>query len=99
MTDEDNKRQIKDDFERIFTSFGQALSEIFNDPQLKDRARQFGSSAAESASIFASRFKDEEVQAKFKQMAEAAKDFGNGMARYGQDVATRFSSKNKKSDR
>jgi ribosomal-protein-alanine N-acetyltransferase len=97
MVDEENKRQIKENFELIFTSFGQALSEIFNDPELKAKARQFGSSAAESASTFADRFKDDEVRAKFKQMAQAAKDFGSGMATFGQDVANRFAGKDKKS--
>ena len=41
------------------------MSEIFNDPELKQKAKEFAESAAESAKAFGSRFNDEDVKDKF----------------------------------
>jgi len=64
----------------MFEAFGDAMSQIFDDPELKAKAKEFGKSAAESADAFASRFKDEEVRDKFRDAAKAAQDFGRSMA-------------------
>jgi ribosomal-protein-alanine N-acetyltransferase len=66
----------------IFDKFGSALSEIFDDPELKEQARMFGKSAARSASTFASRFKDEEVKNSFRDVGNAAEEFGRSVADY-----------------
>lgn len=66
----------------MFEAFGAAMGKIFNDPELKAKAREFGRSAAQSAQTFAGRFKDEEVKAKFKDAGQAAKDFGKSVADY-----------------
>ena len=57
-------------------AFGSAISEIFKDPELKEKAKEFGKSARQSAEAFASRFKDEDVKDKFKAVGKAAQDFG-----------------------
>lgn len=90
MTDEGESKQLSESFERIFTSFAEALSEIFNDPELKTRAREFKSSASASASIFASRFKDRDVREKFIQAAIAAKEFGNGLVNEADELLSRI---------
>lgn len=64
----------------MFEAFGKAMSEIFNDPELKEKAREFCKSAARSAEIFGSRFKDEDVRAKFRDIGKAAQDFGESVA-------------------
>ena len=67
-------------FSDIFESFGAALSGIFNDPELKNKAKDFGKSAADSAKTLAGRFKDEEVKAKFRDVGKAAEEFGKSVA-------------------
>lgn len=67
---------------QMVTAFGQAISEIFNDPELKTRAREFGDAAAESAQTLGRRFKDEEVREKFREAGEAAEQFGHSLADY-----------------
>ncbi len=56
------------------------MSEIFNDPELKQKAKEFAESAAESAKTFGSRFKDEDVKDKFRDVGKAAEDFGKSIA-------------------
>ncbi len=50
------KKQVVDNFAEMFGVFGQAISEIFNDPELKEKAKEFGKSAVESAETFGNRF-------------------------------------------
>ncbi len=66
----------------IFDKFGSALSEIFDDPELKEQARTFGKSAARSASTFANRFRDEDVKNSFRDVGKAAEEFGHSVADY-----------------
>ena len=60
--------------------FDEAISEIFNDPHLKAKAKEFGESAAESAKTLRSRFKDEDVRNKFRDVGKAAEDFSRSIA-------------------
>ncbi len=74
-----NKKTTAENFGEMFRAFGDAISEIFDTPELKEKAKEFAESAAESAKIFGSRFKDEEVKAKFRDVGEAAQDFGKNI--------------------
>ncbi len=65
--------------------FGNALSNIFDDPELKKKAKDFGNSAVKSAKHFGSRLKDDDVKEKFKDVGKAAKDFGNSVYGYLKD--------------
>jgi len=56
------------------------MSEIFNDPELKQKAKEFAESATESAKTFGSRFEDEDVKDKFRDLGKAAEDFGKSIA-------------------
>ena len=67
-------------FVDIFEKFGSTLSEIFNDPNLKAQAHEFGKSAGCSADALASRFRDEEVKARWREVGKAAQDFGKSIA-------------------
>lgn len=69
-------------FGQMVATFGQAISEIFNDPELKTRAREFGDAASASARTMGGRFKDEEVREKLRQAGEAAEQFGRSVADY-----------------
>jgi ribosomal-protein-alanine N-acetyltransferase len=50
------KKSAAESFGEMIKSFGEAISEIFSDPELKEKAREFGMSAAKSAQTFANRF-------------------------------------------
>ena len=74
------KPGVAQSFGEIFEAFGQALGQIFNDPELKVKAREFGQAASQSAGALAGRFKDEEVKAKFRAVGTAAEEFGKNVA-------------------
>jgi len=82
MSQEENssKKTATENFGEMFKAFGDAISEIFDDPKLKEKAKEFAESATESAKIFGSRFKDEDVKAKFRDVGGVAQDFGKSVA-------------------
>jgi len=79
------KKSASEAFTEMIKEFGSAVAEIFNDPDLKEKAKEFGESAAASAKAFTARFKDEEVRSKFNDLGKAAKNFGESMADYFKD--------------
>ncbi len=74
------KETATDNFAEMFKTFGDAISEIFDDPKLKEKSKEFTGSAAESARLFGYRFKDEEVKDKFRDVGKAAQDFAKAVA-------------------
>jgi [ribosomal protein S5]-alanine N-acetyltransferase len=74
-----DKKKATDNFAEMFHSFGDALAQIFDDPKLKEQAKEFGKTAADSAKVFASRFKDEDVKKKFREAGKAAEEFGKSV--------------------
>ncbi len=46
------KKSTAANFGEMFEAFGKAISEIFNDPELREKAKEFGKNAAESAETF-----------------------------------------------
>jgi len=74
-----DKKSAARNFGEMFEAFGNAISQIFDDPELKEKAKDFGKSTVEAADTFASRFKDEEVRAKFRDVGKAAQNFGKSM--------------------
>ena len=69
-----------DSFVEMFEAFGTAMGKVFDDPELKKKAGEFGKAATESANTLGNRFKDEEVQEKFNEMGKAAEQFGQSVA-------------------
>jgi len=67
---------------QMFVAFGDAFSEVFNDPELKAKAKELGDAASQSASRLGSRFKDDDVKERFRQAGEAAEVFGKSVAEY-----------------
>ncbi|MFC2035149.1 hypothetical protein ACFLUJ_03385 [Chloroflexota bacterium] len=76
------KKTSTEIFADMFRTFGQAISEIFNDPTLKEKAKEFTESAAESAKILGSRIKDEDVRDKFRDVGKAAEHFGKSLTEH-----------------
>jgi uncharacterized protein len=73
------KKQTADSFAEIFRTFGQAMGEVFDDPELKDKAKEFADTATDSAKTLANKFKDEDVKAKFRDVGKAAEEFGKNI--------------------
>ena len=61
-------------------ALGSAMSQIFTDPKLKEKAAELGKAVKESAQTLGDRFKDEEVKARFKEAGKAAQAFGKSVA-------------------
>jgi hypothetical protein len=66
-------------FNDMIDALGNALSETFNDPTLKDKARDLGRSAADSAEELGNRFRDEAVKRKFEEFGRSTQAFGQSM--------------------
>jgi len=81
----ENPKSPSESFADMMKNFGSAVAEIFNDPALKEKAKDFGESASQSAKAFAGRFKDEEVKSKFRDLGAAAKNFGESVTDYFKD--------------
>ena len=64
----------------MFKAFGQAVGEVFNDPELKEKVKEFTESASSSAKTLANRLKDEEVKEKFRDVGKAAEEFGKSLS-------------------
>ena len=77
-----SKKGATESFVKMFEAFGEAISQIFDDPELKTKAKKFGQSAADSAEALAKRFKDEDVRERFRDVGKAAQDFGKSVADY-----------------
>ncbi len=80
-----NKKRVKspvESFGDMVKEFGEVISKIFDDPGLKNKAREFAQSAEESAKTFGKRFRDEGVKEKFKDFKEAAGNFGDSVSDY-----------------
>jgi len=73
------EKNATEQFGKMIRSFGDALSEVFDDPDLKKKARELAEAAKGSAKSFASRFEDEDVKKKFREAGKAAEDFGKGV--------------------
>ena len=79
-TPNEQNKSAADNLGDMFDALGDAMGQIFNDPKLKEKARDLGKAAKESAETLGERFKDEEVKAKFKDVGRAAQAFGKNVA-------------------
>ena len=69
-------------FGEMVKEFGETMSQIFNDPELKKKSKEFAESAKDSAKAFGKRFKDEGVKEKFTDFKKAARGFGKSVSDY-----------------
>lgn len=79
MTEEKSKKAVEK-FGDMFKEFGEAVTEIFDDSELGDKAKEFSDSLVNSAKAFGARFKDEDVKDKFKDVGKAAQEFGKSVS-------------------
>lgn len=76
-----SKNQTVKNFSQMMTDFGEAMSEIFRDPKLKDESSKIVEGIGKSAKRFGARFKDEKVKNKFKKFAQTSKKFGQSISK------------------
>lgn len=82
MTSDEKDKSPVESFGDMVKEFGEVVSEIFNDPALKKKAREFAKSAEDSAKTFGERFKDKKVKDRFDDFKEAAHDFGSSVSKH-----------------
>jgi hypothetical protein len=64
----------------MLKTFGNTMSEILDDPKVKESARQFASSVVDStAKVVESKIKAEELRRKFRNVGKAAQTVGNSV--------------------
>ncbi len=62
---------------KVMKTFGEAVSEILEDPELREKAKEFSQSLVDAAAkVVESRIKDDEVRAKFQDVGKAAQNLG-----------------------
>ena len=72
-----DRKKAAEDFGKIMKTFGETVSQIFNDPQLREKAKEFSQTVMDSAArVIDSRIKDAEVKAKFREVGKAAQTLG-----------------------
>ena len=73
-------RETKETAEKIgemLRAFGDTVGEILDNPEVKEKAKEFAASVVDAAAKVAqSKVKDEEVRARFRNVGEAAKTLG-----------------------
>jgi hypothetical protein len=82
MTQEnrEHKTETVENFTELFKTFGQAVGDIFNDPELQKKAKEFAESISVSADSLVDRLKEDDVKEKFRDVGKAAENFGKSIA-------------------
>jgi [ribosomal protein S5]-alanine N-acetyltransferase len=83
---EKEKANAKKDAEtlgKIIRSFGETISEIFEDPELRKKAREFSQSVMDSAAkVVEGKLKREETKKKFRDAGKAAQSLGKTLVEH-----------------
>ncbi|OGO31857.1 MAG: hypothetical protein A2Z29_04515 [Chloroflexi bacterium RBG_16_56_11] len=75
-----NRKKAADDLGKVMKTFGETVGQIFNDPELREKAKEFSQSIVNSAAkVIDSRIKDNEVKAKFRDVGKAAQTLGKSI--------------------
>ena len=85
MAENKSNKSPVESFGDMVKEFGEVISKIFSDPELKKKAKEFAKSTEDSAKAFGRRFKDEGVKEKFRDFGKAARNFGNDVSYYFKD--------------
>jgi [ribosomal protein S5]-alanine N-acetyltransferase len=82
MTEEkqEYRKETVESFAELFKTFGQAVGDIFNDPELQKKAKEFAESISVSADSLVDKLKEDDVKEKFRDVGKAAENFGKNIA-------------------
>ena len=76
-----DRKKAAENLGKVMKTFGETMSEIFNDPELRKKAKEFSQSIVDSAAkVVDSHVKDDEVRAKFRDVGKAAQTLGKTIA-------------------
>ena len=80
--DHDNKKAAETLGEMI-RKFGLSVGEIFDDPEVKEKAKEFAESVVDAAArVGQSKVKTEDVRARFRNVGKAAQTLGNSLDKH-----------------
>ena len=80
MAQKDDTKTAAEKFGKMMKTFGDTLGEIFDDPDLRKKAKEFAQSAVDAAAKVAdSKIKKDEVKARFRTVGKAAQDLGKSL--------------------
>lgn len=75
-----NKDKLSEKFGDLFRTFTNSVGEIFDDPEFKQKAREFAESAVDAtAKIIDKKIKEEEVRSKIRNVGKAAQSLGKSL--------------------
>jgi ribosomal-protein-alanine N-acetyltransferase len=75
-----DRKKAAEKLGKVMKTFGDTISEIFEDPELREKAKEFSLSVVDAAAkVVNSRIKDDDVRAKFKDVGKAAQDLGRSI--------------------
>ena len=68
---------------KVISAFGDTISEILEDPELREKGKEFAQSVVDAAAkVVESRVKDDEVKAKFRDVGTAAQHLGQTLTEH-----------------
>lgn len=73
-------RKAAETFSEVMRKFGNTLSEILDDPEVRNKAKDFAESLVDAtAKALDSKTEDEQIRSKFRNVGKAAKSLGNSL--------------------
>lgn len=67
----------------MFRAFADSVGEIFNDPEVKEKAKEFAESVVDAAAkVGQSKVKTEEMRSRFRNVGKAASTLGNSLDKH-----------------
>jgi [ribosomal protein S5]-alanine N-acetyltransferase len=74
------KNETAEAMGKMIRSFGETVGEIFDDPVVKQNAKEFAESVVDAtAKVIQSKVEDKEVRAKFRKVGTAAETLGKNL--------------------
>jgi len=68
---------------QVVRSFGEAISEIFEDPEVRKKAKDFSQSVVDAAArVVESKIRHEEAKKKFREAGRAAQSLGKTLVEH-----------------
>ena len=72
-----NRKEAAEKFGQVMKTFGEAVGEILNDPELREKAKEFSQSVIEAtAKVIDSHIEDAALKDKFRDVGKAAQTLG-----------------------
>ena len=78
-----DRKKDAENLSKMIRSFGETISEIFEDPELRKKAKEFSQSVMDSAAkVIEGKIRDDEAKAKFRDAGKAAQSLGKTLVKH-----------------